>query len=201
MITGSGLAEAPLNGDPRCRSTTSWTVGSGLLKPAYTEPAVWENFDPNTMTLCSPDLQAIRPAGEKANVLQVTLPTNFKVAGFDVEKGNEIIERLEKEIGAARFETPEGKIKLPVKLRFYESIFVPLAKWAMLMAGNYRCITDGMRTAREAVHSDLEASRSIYDSCSKYASRSAPHATSLCRSKSTPRPRKASRIPPQPLGP
>jgi hypothetical protein len=53
---------------------------------------------------------------------------------------------------------------LPVKLRFYDSIFIPLAKWAMLMAGNYRCITeDGMRTAREAVHSDLEASRSIYD--------------------------------------
>ena len=53
---------------------------------------------------------------------------------------------------------------MPVKLRFYDSIFVPLAKWAMLMAGNYRCITeDGMRTAREAVHSDLEASRSIYD--------------------------------------
>jgi hypothetical protein len=34
----------------------------------------------------------------------------------------------------------------------------------MLIAGNYRCISeDGMRTAEEAVHSDLEASRSIYD--------------------------------------
>ena len=94
----------------------------------------------------------------------MTLPTNFKVARFDVEKGNEIVRRLEKEIDAARFDAPEGRIQLPVKLRFYVSIFVPLAKWAMLMAGNYRCITeDGMRTAREAVHSDLEASRSIYD--------------------------------------
>jgi hypothetical protein len=139
-------------------------IDSELLKSAYTEPAVWEDFDPGTMTLCSPDPQAIRPAGEKANVLQVTLPTNFKVARFDVEKGNEIIQRLEREIDAARFETPEGKIELPVKLRFYDSIFVPLAKWAMLMAGNYRCITEnGMQTAREAVHSDLEASRSIYD--------------------------------------
>jgi hypothetical protein len=139
-------------------------VDSGLLKPAYTEPAIWEDFDPGTMTLCGPDPQAIRPGGEKANVLQVTLPTNFKVARFDVEKGNEIIQRLEKEIDAARFETPEGKIELPVRLRFYDSIFVPLAKWAMLMAENYGCITeDGMRTAREAVHSDLEASRSIYD--------------------------------------
>jgi hypothetical protein len=116
------------------------------------------------MTLCSPDSQAIRPAGEKANVLQVTLPTNFKVARFDVEKGNEIIQGLEKEIDAARFETPGGKIEFPVKLRFYDSIFLPLAKWALLMAGNYRRITEnGMRTAREAVHSDPEASRSFYD--------------------------------------
>src|SRR4029077_2993338 len=42
--------------------------------------------------------------------------------------------------------------------------FVPLAKWAMLLAGNYRCITpDGIRTAQEAVHSDLETSRSVYE--------------------------------------
>jgi hypothetical protein len=139
-------------------------IDSELLKPAYTAPEVWEEFDPATLTLCSPDPQAIRPPDEKANVLQVTLPTNFKVARFDVEKGNEIVRRLEKEIDAARFDAPEGRIQMPVKLRFYDSIFVPLAKWAMLMAGNYRCITeDGMRTAREAVHSDLEASRSIYD--------------------------------------
>ena len=119
---------------------------------------------PARITLCSPDPQAIRPPGEKLNVLQVTLPTNFKVARFDDERGNEIVRQLEKEIDAIRFEAAEGKIELPVKLRFYDLVFVPLAKWAMLMAGNYRCITeDGMRTAKEAVHTDLEASRSIYD--------------------------------------
>jgi hypothetical protein len=40
----------------------------------------------------------------------VTLATNFKVARFDVEKGNEIVRRLEKEIDAARFDAPEGRI-------------------------------------------------------------------------------------------
>jgi hypothetical protein len=51
-----------------------------------------------------------------------------------------------------------------VKLKYHESIFVPLAKWAMLLAGNYRCITkDGMRTAQEAVHSNIEESRSVYN--------------------------------------
>jgi len=39
-----------------------------------------------------------------------------------------------------------------------------LAEWSMLKAGNYRCITeDEMRTAKEAVHSNPAASRSIYD--------------------------------------
>src|SRR5882672_2103716 len=53
------------------------------LKPAYTDPTVWDSFDPGKLTLCSPDPQAIRPPDEKVNVLMVTLPTNFKVARFD----------------------------------------------------------------------------------------------------------------------
>jgi len=134
------------------------------LKPAYTDPTVWENFDPKCMTLNSPDPQAIRPPDEPVNVLMVTLPTNFKVARFDDEKSTAILRQLEKDIEGARVDTPEGKIELPVKLKVHESIFVPLAKWAMLLAGNYRCITaDGIRTAQEAVHSDLETSRSVYE--------------------------------------
>ncbi|HEV2200288.1 MAG TPA: hypothetical protein VGR73_10745 [Bryobacteraceae bacterium] len=134
------------------------------LKPAYTDPTVWENFDPQCMTLNSPDPQAIRPPGEQVNVLMVTLPTNFKVAKFDDEKSTAILRRLEQDIEGARYEAPEGKIELPVKLKVHDSIFVPLAKWAMLLAGNYRCITkDGMRTAQEAVHSDIETARSVYN--------------------------------------
>jgi hypothetical protein len=134
------------------------------LEPAYTDPRVWDSFDPATITLNSPDPQAIRPPDGKANELMVTLPTNFKCAKFDDEKSTAILRQLEKDVDGARFDTPEGKIELPVKFRVYDSIFVPLAKWAMLLAGNYRCITkDGMRTAQEAVHSDIETSRSVYN--------------------------------------
>ncbi len=136
-----------------------------LLKPAFTDPSVWDSFDPKLLTLCSPDPQAIRPPEEKVNFLMVTLPTNFKAARFDDEKGTAILRQIEKEIDAIRFDPGDGsKIELPVKLRVYDSIFVPLAKWAMLLAGNYRCVTqDGMRTAQEAVHSDIETSRSVYN--------------------------------------
>jgi hypothetical protein len=134
------------------------------LKAAYTDASVWDNFDPGLLTLCSPDPQAIRPPDEKVNVLQVTLPTNFKVAKFEDPMHTAILRQLEKDIDAVRFDAPEGKIELPVKLRVHDSIFVPLAKWAMLLAGNYRCITkDGMRTAQEAVHSNIEESRSVYN--------------------------------------
>jgi len=148
-----------------------------VLKPAFTDPSVWDNFDPGLVTLCSPDPQAIRPPEGKANELMVTLPTNFKVARFADDKNTAILRQLEKDIDAVRFDPGDGnKIELPVKLRVHDSIFVPLAKWAMLLAGNYRCITeDGMRTAQEAVHSNLDEARSVYnfvfDLCVKLGAR------------------------------
>jgi hypothetical protein len=139
-------------------------LNTDALKAAYTDPTVWDNFEPGVLTLCSPDPQAIRPPEEKVNVLQVTLPTNFKVARFDSDAHTAILRKLQADIEAIRFDAPEGKIELPVKLKVHDSIFVPLAKWAMLLGGNYRCITkDGMRTAQEAVHSNIEEARSVYN--------------------------------------
>jgi hypothetical protein len=134
------------------------------LKNAYTDPTVWDSFDPATLTLCSPDPQAIRPPDEKINVLQVTLPTNFKVARFDSDAHTAILRQLQDDIEAVRYDAPEGKLELPVKLKVHESIFVPLAKWAMLLTGNYRCVTkDGAINIKDAVHGDMETSRSVYN--------------------------------------
>jgi len=48
---------------------------------------------------------------------------------------------------------------------------VPLAKWSMLLTGNYRCIQkDAMRSIKEAVHSDLEQSRRVYSWVSELCS-------------------------------
>ena len=139
-------------------------LDTDALKSAYTDPSVWDSFDPAYLTLCSPDPQAIRPPEEKINVLQVTLPTNFKVARFDSDTHTAILRQLQDDIEAVRFDAGDGRIELPVKLKVHDSIFVPLAKWAMLLTGNYRCVTrEGARTIKDAVHSDIEASRSVYD--------------------------------------
>jgi len=135
-------------------------VSAKELRSCYAEAAVWDSFDPKFMTLCSPDPQAFRPPEEKANVLQVRLPTNFKSARFESDDHTRILRTLETDIEKARY----GDIELPVKLKVHDSVFVPLAKWAMLMAGNYRCIgkTD-MRSIRDTVHEDLNASRAVYN--------------------------------------
>ena len=139
-------------------------IDAEALKDCYTDATVWQHFDSDLMTLCSPDPQAFRPPGEKVNVLQVTLPTNFKVARFPSEQHTAILRKLQTDIEAIRYDTAEGVIELPVKLKVHESVFVPLAKWSMLVTGNYRCVQkDAARSIQEAVHTDIEASRGVYD--------------------------------------
>ena len=140
-------------------------INAEACRPAYADATVWDSFDPKSLTLCSPDPQAFRPPDEKVNVLQVRLPTNFKAAKFESDADTAILRQLEKEVEAARFDDGTGKkVELPVKLKVHDSIWVPLAKWPMLMAGNYRCVTkDGIRPIKEAVHSNPAASKEVYD--------------------------------------
>ncbi len=139
-------------------------LDTGALTHCYTDPTVWAGFDPALVTLCSPDPQAFRPPEEKTNVLQVALPTNFKAARFESRDHTAMLRRMQADIEAIRFETAGRAIELPVKLKVHDSVFVPLAKWSMLLTGNYRCIQkDGMRSIRDAVHGDIDQSRAIYE--------------------------------------
>lgn len=130
------------------------------LAEAYTNAGVWERFEPGLISLCSPDPQAFRPPDEGPNVLHVGLPTNFKAAPFADEMHNRLLRELEADIDAVRLEGHD----VPVKLKVFDSLFVPLAKWSMLLTGNYRCIMSGeMQSIRDAVHGDLPRSRAIYE--------------------------------------
>jgi hypothetical protein len=134
------------------------------LEACYADPSVWEGFDPALITLASPDPQAFRPADQPKNVLQVGLPTNFKAARFDAEAPTALLRRLEADIEGVRLVRDGVALEIPVKLKVHDSIFVPLAKWPMLIAGNYRCIRpDAMIPIREAVHGNVDQSRDIYE--------------------------------------
>ena len=134
------------------------------LTQCYTDHTVWDGFDPQLMTLCSPDPQAFRPPDEEINVLQVSLPTNFKVAQFDSDTHTAILQQMQADVEAVRFAAGDGTVELPVKLKVHDSVFVPLAKWSMLLTGNYRCIQkDEMLSIKDAVHGDIKKSRAIYN--------------------------------------
>jgi hypothetical protein len=134
------------------------------LEPCYADARVWDGFDSAMITLASPDPQAFRPPDRAKNVLQVGLPTNFKAARFEAEPPTALLRQLETDIENARFRVGGEAIEIPVKLKVHESLFVPLAKWPMLITGNYRCIRrDGMIPIQEAVHAHIDESREIYD--------------------------------------
>jgi hypothetical protein len=127
------------------------------LGDCYADPAVWDGWRPDLVSLASPDPQAFRPQDQPKNVLQVGLPTNFKAAPFEAQAHTALLRGLAEDI-----ERASGDI--PVKLKVHDSLFVPLAKWPMLIAGNYRCIRrDHAIAIREAVHGDLARSREIYE--------------------------------------
>ena len=129
------------------------------MRSCYRDASVWQHFDPDNVSLCSPDPQAFRPPEELLNVLHVGLPTNFKAAHFEKTEHQNLLATLAKDIADVKI---EGK-DVPVKLRLHESLFVPMAKWSMLLTGNYRCIgKDEVRAIRDAVHSDKDASANVY---------------------------------------
>jgi hypothetical protein len=131
------------------------------LQGCYTDPALWDGFEQSLVTLASPDPQAFRPADQPKNILQVSLPTNFKAARFDAEAPTALLKELEADIDAVRTDAGE---EVPVKLKVHDSIFVPLAKWPMLITGNYRCITEaGPISIRDAVHGNLDQSKAVYE--------------------------------------
>ena len=129
------------------------------LDNCYRDASVWALFNPENITLCSPDPQAFRPPEEGLNVLHVGLPTNFKAARFADQKHQKILTQLGEDIAALTLDGHD----VPVKLKVYDSLFVPMAKWSMLLTGNYRCILDeGIRPIKEAVHTDKPASSQVY---------------------------------------
>ena len=129
------------------------------LSGCYRDASVWQAFNPSNVTLCSPDPQAFRPPEEELNVLHVGLPTNFKAANFESPAHQAILATLSADIAAVRLDDKD----VPVKLRVHDSLFVPMAKWSMLLTGNYRCIgKTGIQSIRDSVHSDKNASTAVY---------------------------------------
>lgn len=140
------------------------TIPAAALADVYTSMAAWESLDPAKLTLASPDPQAIRLDPLSPGALTVTLASNFKAAPFADSAAQAMLERIARDMSHLKVQSAVGVVRPPVAMRASQSLHVPLTKWPMLIAGNCRCIfTDSIRSIADAVSSDLNESRAIYD--------------------------------------
>lgn len=139
-------------------------LAGSALNEAFTEALLWQEFEPQVFTMASADPQAKRLEHSDAIVIDVTLPTNFKVAPFEYPEHQAMLQRLARDIDECRI-TDSGECLQPrVRLCPNTSPFIPMSKWPSLITGNFRCLGNGEPISiAEAVGSDLDQSREIYE--------------------------------------
>lgn len=130
------------------------------LDGVYASEAVWTAFPPDLLTVACPDPQAIRVDPEKPGELLVTLASNFKAAPFADAAAQALLERLAHDMSRLKV----GGVRPPVFLLAKQSRYIPLAKWPMLLAGNFRCLHGGqLRSIAQAIGDDPQEARSVFD--------------------------------------
>lgn len=134
------------------------------LSDIWYNTELWLQFDPALFTATSPDPQAIRRPADGQLLIEVTLPTNFKAAPFRDPLAQAKLKQLADDINAVSIIRGSEKLIPGVRLVAHQSAYVPLAKWPMLITGNFRCFRDGPAVSiGRAVNDDLAESESLYN--------------------------------------
>tara|TARA_B110000305_G_C19406756_1_gene623198 strand:- start:806 stop:1852 length:1047 start_codon:yes stop_codon:yes gene_type:complete len=130
-------------------------------KNYYLNPEIWEIFDQKNLTATSADPQTICNICDGMVSHTVTLNSNFKISKFQNFKHDRMLINLENDIKNIRVNNQ----RVPILLKIYESKYIFMTKWPMLITGNYRCFTaKGIRSIKESVFHDLKYSEKIYNS-------------------------------------
>lgn len=146
---------------PPCFLSRLQTLDMEALMPAYSAWNVWRRFDPRRITAASPDAQAVRPAADRPDVLNVTLASNLKVAPFHDPADQDLLRIIE----ASVVRLHPDDLPAPARIVAHASLTVPLSKWPMLITGNCRCLLPDGRVIpiSAAVRDNMEDSRRVYD--------------------------------------
>jgi hypothetical protein len=130
----------------------------------FSDAGLWAGFDPARFSMASADPQSMREPVQDSLDIGVTLPTNFKAAPFGDPQAQALLERLAHDMDDSLIGGPATPVRPRVRLRPHPSLLVPLAKWPMLITGNFRCLGTGQpESIADGVCRDPEASRDIYD--------------------------------------
>jgi len=134
------------------------------IKALYKNYETWEKFDLNFLTHSSADPQVYKPDLKKTNYINVRLASNFKISNFKDSSSSNLLKKISANIKSSRLKIENTQIRIPINLNIYNSVYVPISKWPMLIAGNYRCIeSSGLISIKEALFKNIEESRLIYN--------------------------------------
>jgi len=134
------------------------------FKEAYKNYDLWNIFDINFITHGSADPQIFKPYKNFNNYISVRLASNFRITKFKDIKSNEFIEEISKKIKSSRYNYQNKNFRVPVYINLFNSFFVPISKWPMLITGNYRCLENNkLISIHDAVNNDVKLSEKIYN--------------------------------------
>jgi ketopantoate reductase len=146
---------------PFLRKLADFSVSE--LQSVFTDTGIWSSVKASHFTMASADPQAVKLDVQNALVVKVTLPTNFKVGPFELAKHQRVVERLARDIDETRIAVGDEMVHPCVRLRPSTDRFIALAKWPMLITGNFRCLTEGAPVPiRDAVCHDEIESQDLY---------------------------------------
>jgi hypothetical protein len=118
----------------------------------YHSPFFFDNSSTNKFIHASAEPQIF--ANEKGGNFYIRLGGAFRCSFTNQKIESQLVQVLLR---------PIVNSKLPVTIKNYLSPWVSISKFPMLIAGNYRCISNGvLRSIGDAVHQDLKLSEVIY---------------------------------------
>lgn len=125
---------------------------------------IWSAMDPTRFSAASPDPQAMMIGSTRDLLVRVNHPTNIKAAPFANDEAQQTLQHLAKSIDNLVVSFNGEEHEIGVRLIAHHHPLVSMAKWPMLITGNFRCWSPaGIISIGDAVHSDLQASAELYE--------------------------------------
>lgn len=139
-------------------------ISTDDLPGVWQSISAWQWLDATRFSAASPDPQAMMVQSSEALSVHVNHAANIKVAPFANAEDQRVLTDLAESIDGLRVQQKGKMHRLGMRLIAHSDELVSMAKWPMLITGNFRCWTSrGPVSIADAVHADLDQSRSIYD--------------------------------------
>ena len=134
------------------------------LSGVWQSISAWQWLDATRFSAASPDPQAMMIQNSDALSVHVNHAANIKVAPFANTNDQQVLIDLAQSIDGLRVQQNGKMHQLGMRLVAHSNELVSMAKWPMLITGNFRCWTSqGPVSIADAVHSDLDQSRLVYE--------------------------------------